>query len=120
MFFKSKKLKDEYFLVIYKSDLNVDLCKVFVPGKLNGVTEFLYVLHKDDVEEHYHIYIKFDNKVSEDDVKKFFFNSKCFISESEKNNTILSTLYYFTDGFRLPFESNYSSKLEEHRKNSIK
>ena len=34
--------------------------------------------------------------------------------------TILSALYYFTDGFRLPFESNHSVKIEERRKNNGK
>ena len=120
MFLKKKKKKDEFLIVIYKSDLSVDLNKILIPGKLNGVTEFLYVLHKDAVEEHYHIYIKFDGKVTEEEVKKLFYNSKCFISDISEDNTILSTLYYFTDGFRLPFESNYSAKIEERRKNNSK
>ena len=120
MFIKRRKKKDEYLLVIYKKDFSVDLNKILVPDKLNGVTEFLYVLHKDAVEEHYHIYIKFDDKVTQEEVKKVFYNSKCFISDVSKDNTILSTLYYFTDGFRLPFESNYSAKIEERRKNNGK
>lgn len=120
MFRKRRKKKDEYLLVIYKNDLSVDLNKILVPDKLNGVTEFLYVLHKDAVEEHYHIYIKFDDKVTQEEVRKVFYNSKCFISDISKDNTVLSTLYYFTDGFRLPFESNYSAKIEERRRNNGK
>ena len=116
MFLKKNRKNDEFLIVIYKNDLSVDLSRILVPDKLNGVTEFLYVLHKDAVEEHYHIYIKFGNKVTEEEVKKIFYNSKCFISDIPKDNTILSTLYYFTDGFRLPFESNYSTKIEERRK----
>lgn len=120
MFRKKRKKKDEFLIVIYKNDLSVDLNKILVPDKLNGVTEFLYVLHKDAVEEHYHVYIKFDDKVTEEEVRKLFYNSKCFISDISKDNTVLSTLYYFTDGFRLPFESNYSVKIEERRKNNGK
>ncbi len=120
MFGKSKKKKDEYLLVIYKNDLSVDLCKILVPDKLNDVIEFLYVLHKDAVEEHYHIYIKFEKPITEEELRKLFYNSKCFISDISKDNTILSTLYYFTDGFRLSFESNYSTKIEERKRNNSK
>ena len=120
MCLKTKKKKDEFLIVIYKNDLSVDLNKILVPDKLTGVTEFLYVLHKDAVEEHYHIYIKFDDKVTQEEVRKVFYNSKCFISDISKDNTVLSTLYYFTDGFRLPFESNYSVKIEERRRNNGK
>ncbi len=116
MFLKKKKKKDEFLIVIYKNDLSVELNKILVPEKLNNVTEYLYVLHKDAVEEHYHVYIKFDDKVTEEEVKKLFYNSKCFISNISNDNTVLSTLYYFTDGFRLPFESNYSAKVEERRR----
>lgn len=117
MFLKKKKKNDKFLIVIYKNDLSVDLNKILVPDKLSDVTEFLYVLHKDAVEEHYHVYIKFDNRVTQDEVRKLFYNSKCFISDISKNDTVLSTLYYFTDGFRLPFESSYSTKIEERRKN---
>ena len=116
MFRKRRKKKDEYLLVIYKNDIKVDLDKILVPDKLSGVTEFLYVLHEDAVEAHYHIYIKFDSKLTEDEVKKIFYNSRCFFSDISKDKTILSTLYYFTNGFRLPFETNYSVKLEDRRK----
>ena len=116
MFRKRKKKKDEYCVVIYKNDLTVDIGKILIPDKLSGVTEFLYVLHEDAVEAHYHIYIKFDKKITEEELKKVFYNSRCFLSDISTDKTILSTLYYFTDGFRLPFETNYSVKVEERRK----
>lgn len=120
MFLKKNKKNDEYVLMIYKDDISVDLNKILIPDKLNGVTEFIYVLHDDAVTEHYHIYIKFDNKVTQEEVKKLFYNSKCFISDMAKNETVLSLLYYFTDGFRLPFESSYTIKIDERRKNNSK
>ena len=120
MFLKKKKKKDEFLIVIYKKDLSVDLNRILVPDKLSGVKEYVYVPHNDAVEEHYHVYIKFDNKVTEEDVRKLFYNSKCFISDMSGDNTVLSTLNYFTDGFRLPFESNYSAKIEERRRNNGK
>ena len=119
MLFKNKKKNDEYLIIIYKNDLNVDLNKILIPDKTNGVTEFIYALHDDAVTDHYHIYIKFDSKVTKEEVKKLFYNSKCFISDMAKNDTVLSLLYYFTDGFRLPFESSYTVK-EERRKNNSK
>lgn len=112
-----KRKNNKFLIVIYKNDLSVDLNKILVPERLTGVTEFLYVLHKDAVEEHYHVYIKFDKLVTQDEVRKLFYNSKCFISDISKNDTVLNTLYHFTDGFRLPFESSYSAKPEERRKN---
>ena len=113
---KKKKLKDEYLLVIYKKDLSVDLGRILILDKLDGVKEFFYVVHNDAVEEHYHVYIRFEELISEEELKKVFYNTKCFISELSNDETVLSTLYSFTDGFRLPFESNYSTKIEERRR----
>ncbi len=116
MFRKKRKKKDEYLLVIYKKDLSVDLNRILVPDKLSDVKEYIYVPHNDATEEHYHVYIKFEKKITQEELKKVFYNSKIFVSDISNSDTILSVLYYFTDGFRLPFESNYSTKIEERRK----
>ena len=80
MFLKKKSKKDKYLLVIYKNDLNVDLNKILSPDKLNGVIEFLYVPHYDATEEHYHVYIKFEKKITQEELRKVFYNSKIFKS----------------------------------------
>ena len=116
MFLRKKKKNDEYLLVIYKKDLSVDLNRILVPDKLSDVKEYIYVPHNDATEEHYHVYIKFEKKITQEELKKVFYNSKIFVSDIANGDTILSVLYYFTDGFRLPFESNYSTKIEERRK----
>ena len=116
MFRKNRKKKDEYLLVIYKKDLSVDLNRILVSDKLSDVKEYIYVPHNDATEEHYHVYIKFEKKITQEELKKVFYNSKIFVSDFSNSDTVLSTLYFFTDGFRLPFESNYSAKLEERRR----
>ena len=116
MFLKRKKKSDEYLLILYKKDLSVDLNRILIPDKLPDVKEYIYVPHNDTTEEHYHIYIKFEKKITQEELRKVFYNSKIFVSDISKGDTILSFLYYFTDGFRLPFESNYSVKQEERRK----
>ena len=113
---KKKKLNDEFCVVVYKNDLLSDISKILVPDRLPDIQEFVFVLHKDAVEEHYHVYLKFYYGVSETKVKDIFYNSKCFVSNLDENETVLSTLYYFTDGFRLPFESNYSIRAEERKR----
>ena len=95
--------------------MTVDLGRIFIANRLDSVSEFVFVLHTDAVEEHYHVYISFKKKVTENEVKKFFYNAKCYISEF-KDETILCTLNYFTDGFRLPFESNFSISTEERQR----
>lgn len=120
MCLKKKKKSDEFLLVIYKKDLSVDLNRILVPDKLSDVKEYIYVPHNDATEEHYHVYIKFEKKITQEELRKVFYNSKIFISDISKDDTNLSTLYYFTDGFRLPFESNYSAKIEERRRNNGK
>lgn len=116
MFLKKNKKKDEFHLIVYKKDLSVDLNRILVPDKLSGVKEFFYVEHTDACEPHYHIYIKFDNKTSEDELGKIFYNSKFFISDITSDKTMLSILYFYTDGFRIPFVSSYSIKIEERRR----
>lgn len=116
MFLKRKKKSNEFLLVIYKKDLSVDLSKILVADKLSDVKEFIYVPHIDATEEHYHVYIRFERKITQKELRQIFYNSKIFISNISADETILSILYYFTDGFRLPFESSYSTKIEERRK----
>ena len=76
MFLKKKKKKDEYLLVIYKKDLSVDLNRILVPDKLSDVKEYIYVPHNDATEEHYHVYIKFEKKITQEELKKFFITLK--------------------------------------------
>ena len=116
MFNKKRILYDEFCVVLYKNDLLSDISKILVPDRLSNVLEFFYVLHDDAVEDHYHIYLKFYEKVTEQEVKEIFYNSKSFVSMLGKQETSLSVLYAFTDGFRLSFESNYSIKADERRR----
>lgn len=116
MFSRKNKKGNEFLLVIYKKDLSVDLDRILISDKLSNVKEYVYALHTDATEAHYHVYIKFEKKITQDELKKVFYNSKIFVSDISDSDTILSVLYYFTDGFRLPFESNYSTKIEERRK----
>lgn len=116
MFIRKKKKADEYSVVVYKKDLSVDLNRILFSGKSEGLKEYVYVPHFDASEEHYHIYLRFEKRVSEDVVDKLFFKTKCFISSIPSHETALSLLHYFTEGFRLTFESNYSAKIEELRR----
>ena len=79
MFLKKKKKADEYSVVVYKKDLSVDLNRILFSGKSEGLKEYVYVPHFDASEEHYHIYLRFEKRVSEDVVDKLFFKTKCFI-----------------------------------------
>lgn len=108
MFMRKNKRAREYSVVLYKEDLNIDLGRLLLSDKSNGLKEFFYVLHNDTPKEHYHVYLKFDNVVTEEVVNKLFYKSKCFISPCGLQETSLSLLCYFTENLRLPFESNYS------------
>ena len=107
MLFKIKKKNDEFLLIIYKKDLSVDLSKILTAPS-SDIKEYLLVNHTDTAEEHYHIYLKFNKKITRDELRELFYKSKIFISNVSSDTTILGILYYFTDGFRLSFESNYS------------
>ena len=119
MFLKKKKYS-KYSVVVYKEDLGVDINRILAPDKSSDVKEYVYVLHSDTPKEHYHIYLKYEKPVKEDAVNKLFYKSKCFISPVVGNESSLSLLCYFTENFRLPFESNYSTKIEELRRRNNK
>ncbi len=108
MFMRKKKKTDEYSVIVYKEDLSIDLGRLLLSDKSDGLKEFFYVPHNDTPKEHYHIYLKFDKRVTEEVVNKLFYKSKCFISPVRSHETSLSLLCYFTENLRLPFESNYS------------
>ena len=109
------KKNKEYSVVVYKKDLSIDLSKILFVGGQTGIKEYIYVPHLDTSEEHYHIYLHFEKPVTKVDVEKIFLKTKCYIS-SVSNESSLSLLNYYTEGFRLPFESNYSYKVEDRRR----
>lgn len=115
MIFRKGKNK-EFSLVVYKKDLNIDLNKILFVGNASGIKEYFYVPHFDTSEEHYHIYINFEKGVRTCDVEKLFYKTKCYISPIRYNESALMLLNYYTEGFRLPFESSYSIKVEERRR----
>lgn len=113
-----KKKNKEYLIVVYKKDLTIDINKILFGGSNYSVKEYFYVLHDDTAEGHYHIYIRFEKPVTKDFVEKLFYKTKCYVSSVNSYESELSLLNYFTEGFRLEFESNYSIKIDEiKRKN---
>lgn len=109
MFGRNKK-QSEYLVELYKNDLNVEITKILHPEKNDGIKEYFYVMHSDAVDEHYHVYLSLGEKMREKDVKKIFYNAKCFVSELPKDKTLLNLIYSFTNGFRLPLETSYNAK----------
>lgn len=113
-----KKKNKEYLVVVYKKDLTIDINKILFSGGNCSVKEYFYVLHDDTAESHYHIYMRFDKPVTKAFVEKLFYKTKCYVSVVNSYESELSLLHYFTEGFRLVFESNYSIKVDEiKRKN---
>ena len=107
----------EFTVVVYKKDLSTELNKILFSSSVKGLKEFFYILHSDSQAEHYHIYLNYDKPVFNRDVKALFFKTVCFISPLSERETPLGVLYYFTEGFRLPFDSSYSLKPAETVKN---
>ena len=110
------KKSSEYSVVIYKKDLSIDLNKLLFSGSQKGVKEYIYVPHFDTSDEHYHIYIHFEKPVSRNEVEDIFLKTKCFVSPLHSHETALSLLNYYSEGFRLSFETSYSVKIEENRR----
>lgn len=115
--FTFKKKWNSFSVVVYKKDLNIDLSKILFSSTQNGVKEYVFVPHTDTPDEHYHVYMKFENPVTKENVEKLFFKTKCFISPIRESDSVLGLLVYYTQGFRLPFESNFTTKIEELRRN---
>lgn len=101
----------EFYVEIYDSDLKIPLDKCL--NNKTDVKEFIYTHHDDASKPHYHIYLSFDSKIKKADIKKIFCGSQCFITEMPKGETVLSTFFYFTNGFRLDFVTNYNVRTDK-------
>ena len=119
MIFDNKKWT-EFSVIVYKKDLNIDLNRLLISSSQSGIKEIFYVPHTDTAEEHFHIYVRFEKQVTKNDVESLFFKTKCYISPIRSQETALSLLNYYTEGFRLPFETNYSLKCDEIKKHNSK
>ena len=108
--FGIKKKKYDYIVEIYENDLCFELSKVLSVEKSENIKEFFFVEHSDAVEKHFHIYLSLYHALNEQDIKKIFYNSKCFITPLEDGQSVLQILYSFTSGFRLPFITSYTVK----------
>ena len=119
MIFDNKKWT-EFSVIVYKKDLNIDLNRILISSSKSGIKEIFYVPHTDTAEEHFHIYVRFEKQVTKNDVESLFFKTKCYISPIRSQETALSLLNYYTEGFRLPFETKYSLKCDEIKKQNSK